>query len=52
MQHLFLCQAMHRACVLDFDLQRQLAPQMEKMKPMPSIYYKDFIAAVRALCAW
>jgi len=40
-----LADAMHRACVLDFDLQRQLAPQMEKMKPMPSIYYKDFIAA-------
>eukprot|EP00019_Armaparvus_languidus_P000355 CAMPEP_0168606922 /NCGR_PEP_ID=MMETSP0420-20121227/16852_1 /TAXON_ID=498008 /ORGANISM="Pessonella sp." /LENGTH=557 /DNA_ID=CAMNT_0008646665 /DNA_START=98 /DNA_END=1768 /DNA_ORIENTATION=+ len=40
-----LADAMERAEVLDFDLQRQLRPLMEKMVPMPSIYYPDFIAA-------
>ena len=37
--------AMKRAGVFDYDLQRQLYPHMEKLKPMPSIYVKDFIAA-------
>jgi myo-inositol-1-phosphate synthase len=38
--------AMERAQVLDYDLQRQVAPYLEKMgKPLPSIYYPDFIAA-------
>ena len=38
--------AMQRAQVLDFDLQRQVAPHMALMgKPLPSIYYPDFIAA-------
>ena len=36
---------MKRAGVFDYDLQRQLYPHMEKLKPMPSIYVKDFIAA-------
>lgn len=40
-----LAEAMDRACVLEYDLQRQLKPAMEKLKPMPSIYYPDFIAA-------
>ncbi|CAG8535131.1 12508_t:CDS:2, partial [Acaulospora morrowiae] len=40
-----LAQAMERAQVLDYDLQRQLAPKLEKMIPLPSIYYPDFIAA-------
>jgi len=36
---------MKRARVLDVGLQQQLAPHMETMKPRPSIYYPDFIAA-------
>lgn len=40
-----MADAMERACVLDYDLQRQLAPHMRNLKPMPSIYYPDFIAA-------
>ncbi|KAF9496374.1 Myo-inositol-1-phosphate synthase [Pleurotus eryngii] len=38
--------AMDRARVLDYDLQRQVAPYMALLgKPLPSIYYPDFIAA-------
>lgn len=33
------------ACVLDSNLQDQLVPYMKKMKPRPSIYCPDFIAA-------
>ncbi|CAN8061637.1 unnamed protein product [Agarophyton chilense] len=40
-----LAQAMQRAQVLDYDLQRQLIPQLEQLTPLPSIYYPDFIAA-------
>lgn len=40
-----LADAMKRADVLDSDLQRQLAPHMEKLKPMPSWFDPDFIAA-------
>lgn len=40
--------AMSRAKVLDYDLQRQLVPYMAGIKPMPSIYYPDFIAANQA----
>ncbi|WVQ79083.1 hypothetical protein IAT38_001177 [Cryptococcus sp. DSM 104549] len=40
--------AMSRAKVLEYDLQRQLAPLMAEVKPMPSIYYPDFIAANQA----
>lgn len=43
-----LAEAMKRAKVLDFDLQRQLVPLMENLKPLPSIYYPDFIAANQA----
>lgn len=39
-------EAMKRAEVLDWDLQRQVAPHMAQLgKPLPSIYYPDFIAA-------
>ena len=39
-------QAMARAQVLDWDLQRQVAPLMALIgKPLPSIYYPSFIAA-------
>ncbi|KAJ6513380.1 hypothetical protein C8R45DRAFT_1088419 [Mycena sanguinolenta] len=39
-------QAMERAKVLDYDLQRQVAPHLAALgKPLPSIYYPDFIAA-------
>lgn len=37
--------AMERAAVLPVDLQRQLKPHMDELKPMPSIYFPDFIAA-------
>lgn len=40
-----LADAMERARVFDYDLQRQLRPYMETMKPMKAIYDKDFIAA-------
>ncbi|GAB9465828.1 Inositol-3-phosphate synthase [Globisporangium polare] len=43
-----LAEAMARAQVLDFDLQRQLVPHLEKIQPLPSIYYPDFIAANQA----
>jgi len=43
-----LAEAMKRAKVLDHDLQRQLVPYLEKIKPLPSIYYPDFIAANQA----
>ncbi|CAO1613317.1 unnamed protein product [Sympodiomycopsis kandeliae] len=34
-----------RAQVLDYDLQRQLAPYTKELKALPSVYYPDFIAA-------
>lgn len=40
-----LDQAMHRAQVLDWDLQRQVAPLMAHYKPLPSIYYPTWINA-------
>lgn len=40
-----LADSMKRAQVLDVGLQQQLAPHMEPMKPRPSVYYPDFIAA-------
>ncbi|KAK0221217.1 hypothetical protein EDD85DRAFT_941597 [Armillaria nabsnona] len=42
---LSLDKAMERARVLDYDLQRQIAPHLAQLKPLPSIYYPDFIAA-------
>lgn len=40
-----LADAMERACVFDYSLQKQLRPYMEKFVPRPSIYCPDFIAA-------
>ncbi|RZF43815.1 hypothetical protein LSTR_LSTR006356 [Laodelphax striatellus] len=40
-----LAESMERAQVLDYNLQVQLAPLMKDMKPKPSIYFPDFIAA-------
>ena len=40
-----IAEAMRRASVLDYDLQRQLVPLLKDLKPLPSIYYPDFIAA-------
>nr|XP_005993230.1 PREDICTED: inositol-3-phosphate synthase 1 [Latimeria chalumnae] len=40
-----MAQAMERAQVLDWQLQEQLRPHMEQMKPRPSIYIPEFIAA-------
>ncbi|XP_053191547.1 inositol-3-phosphate synthase 1-A-like [Scomber japonicus] len=37
--------AMERAQVLDWSLQEQLRPYMSRMKPRPSIYIPEFIAA-------
>ncbi|KAJ1670384.1 Myo-inositol-1-phosphate synthase, partial [Spiromyces aspiralis] len=37
--------AMKRAEVLPYDLQRQVYDMMQQYKPLPSIYYPDFIAA-------
>ncbi|XP_069820610.1 inositol-3-phosphate synthase 1 [Dendropsophus ebraccatus] len=40
-----LADAMKRAEVLDWQLQEQLRPYMEKMQPRPSVYIPEFIAA-------
>lgn len=40
-----LATAMQRARVLDYNLQEKLIPLMKDMKPKPSIYWPDFIAA-------
>jgi len=40
-----LAEAMERAKVLEYDLQRQLVPFMRDIRPLPSIYIPDFIAA-------
>ncbi|KAJ1548063.1 Myo-inositol-1-phosphate synthase [Nowakowskiella sp. JEL0078] len=40
-----LADAMERAKVLDYDLQRQVADELRNFKPLPSIYYPDYIAA-------
>jgi len=40
-----MAEAMERAEVLPYDLQRQLVPYLKDMKPLPSIYDPDFIAA-------
>ena len=40
-----LASAMARAKVLDWDIQRQVAKQLSQYKPLPSIYYPQFIAA-------
>lgn len=40
-----LNEAMRRSQVLEYDLQRQLTPYMSTLRPLPSIYYPDFINA-------
>jgi myo-inositol-1-phosphate synthase len=40
-----IADAMERAQVLDWDLQRQVRPLLEGLKPRPSVYFPDFIAA-------
>merc|ERR1719384_838103 len=40
-----LADAMARAGVLEYDLQRRLRPDLENIVPLPSIYYPDFIAS-------
>eukprot|EP01089_Gocevia_fonbrunei_P019920 TRINITY_DN720_c0_g1_i1.p1 TRINITY_DN720_c0_g1~~TRINITY_DN720_c0_g1_i1.p1 ORF type:complete len:515 (-),score=146.32 TRINITY_DN720_c0_g1_i1:67-1611(-) len=40
-----LAESMERAKVLSYDLQRQLVPYLKDIKPLPSIYFPDFIAA-------
>jgi len=40
-----LYESMKRACVFDYELQEKLKIQMSQFKPLPSIYYPDFIAA-------
>nr|XP_032805637.1 inositol-3-phosphate synthase 1 [Petromyzon marinus]XP_032805646.1 inositol-3-phosphate synthase 1 [Petromyzon marinus] len=40
-----LAEAMRRAEVLDWGLQEQLRPHMEKLRPRASIYVPEFIAA-------
>ncbi|KAK2707665.1 uncharacterized protein LOC136029525 [Artemia franciscana] len=46
--HLNLREAMRRAQVLDYHLQEQLADEMVKLRPRPSIYDSTFIAANQA----
>ena len=38
-------EAMQRAKVLDWDLQRQLFDKLKNLQPLPSVYYPDYIAA-------
>ena len=40
-----LYESMRRACVFDYELQEKLKEKMSQLKPLPSIYYPDFIAA-------
>ena len=40
-----LADAMERACVLDYSLQKQIRPHLQSITPRPSIYCPDFIAA-------
>ncbi|EKX54361.1 hypothetical protein GUITHDRAFT_91609 [Guillardia theta CCMP2712] len=40
--------AMKNAKVLDYDLQRQVYDEMQKLRPLPSVYFPDFIAANQA----
>lgn len=46
-----LGEAIERAQVLEHDLQVKLRPELEKITPLPSIYYPDFIAANQDLRA-
>lgn len=39
-----MADAMKRAAVFPPELQAKLAPHMERLRPLPSVYYPDFIA--------
>ncbi|ORY73660.1 myo-inositol-1-phosphate synthase [Protomyces lactucae-debilis] len=43
--NLNLAEAMQRAQVLEYDLQRQVSKELAAYTPLPSVYYPDFIAA-------
>ena len=43
-----LADAMERSKVLEYDLQRQLRPLMEHMKPRPSVFDPNFVAGNQA----
>lgn len=43
-----LADAMERAQVFDYNLQMMLRPHMENIKPRPSVYFPEFIAANQA----
>ena len=43
-----LADAMERACVFDYDLQRQLVPFLRDIKPLPAIFDQNFVAANQA----
>lgn len=43
-----LAEAMSRSQVLEYDLQRQVKKELSQIVPLPSIYYKDFIALNQA----
>ena len=45
MSSMDLAEAMDRAAVLEPNLKMQVRKEMAEMKPLPSIYYPDFIAA-------
>ena len=40
--------AMKRSKVLDVDLQKKLYSHLQKINPLPSMYFPDFIAANQA----
>lgn len=40
-----LGEAMKRSKVFDYNLQQKLYPHMKDIKPLPSVYFPDFIAA-------
>lgn len=40
-----LATALKRAKVLDYDLQQKVLPEMAKYKPLPAVYFPDYIAA-------
>lgn len=40
-----IAQAAERACVLDYNLQQELYPLMEQLKPRPAIFNQQFVAA-------
>lgn len=46
-----LAEAMRRAQVLDWGLQEQLWPHLEALRPRPSVYIPEFIAANQSVRA-